>query len=291
MVAHHMISSTLLPAASRLTPSRQTARHPFSFLQSFLNKLDVVTNAPLRHVQLREASACCSPGGLCPVAPGVLSGAASRSWACSEDSVLPLLQPKGCFCFLHFFLPALIHYWEETYSQKKSTYTLIQQVKGSTAGKKLNNYTEMSSIRKMEISDNQYVLNTIKPVAGTCVLFLISQLIPTTNNYTLLPHNSNRFTLFEFYSLPPRQFLYCAHFIILSRIYRFTSCLPLSIVCEEHILLPMPTESTNLFHKSSHWFQSKSSQSKLLNRISESRTFAFSFKNKTKQKRGMLCTS
>lgn len=103
--AHHMISTTLLPAASRSTPSRQTARHPFSFRQSLLNKLDVVTNAPLRHVQLREASACCSPSGLCPVAPGVPSGAASRSRACSEDSVLPLLQPKGYFCFLRFFLP------------------------------------------------------------------------------------------------------------------------------------------------------------------------------------------
>lgn len=62
--AHRMISSTLPPVASRLTPSRQTARLPFSFLQSFLNKLDVVTNAPLRHVQLREAGACCSPTAL-----------------------------------------------------------------------------------------------------------------------------------------------------------------------------------------------------------------------------------
>jgi len=70
MAAHHTISSTSLPAASRSTPSRQTARHPFSFPQPFLNKLDAVTDVPHGHFWRREAGARCSAGGLGPAVPG-----------------------------------------------------------------------------------------------------------------------------------------------------------------------------------------------------------------------------
>lgn len=136
MVAHCMISTTLLPAASRLTPSRQTSHHPFSFLEPFL-----VTNVPPRHAQLRETRVwCCSCQGLSPAA-------AVRTWACSQGIVLSFCNQRDIFIFsIYFYLDIpLILYWEKKYSQeKRKEYccysklpdTWIQQVKDSTVGKK-----------------------------------------------------------------------------------------------------------------------------------------------------------
>lgn len=121
MAAHHMISSTLLPAASRLTPSRQTAQHPFSFLQSLLNKLDVVINAPLRHVQLREASACCSPSGPWPVVLGCCQERTAGAEPAAGTVFFLFSNWRDIFTFCISFcldIP-LNHYWEEIFSEKR----------------------------------------------------------------------------------------------------------------------------------------------------------------------------
>lgn len=210
MAAHHMTSSTLLPAASRWSPSSQTAQHPFSVLQSLLNKLDVVINAPLRHVQLREASACCSRSRSRPVLLGVLSGAGSRSWACSRKSVLPLQQLKGYFYFLHFFLPGYI---TESLLRRNSLRKRRKIADTLTCQAFTLWFIRYHGRKEIKLHRKEFSLKSVNLWSKICskhnkicgrnmYAILISQLIPTTNNYTLLPNDINRFTLIIYLILP-----------------------------------------------------------------------------------------